>query len=1318
MGTGDLGNLFADVDTGCDPFVDHGGFGERIPVEGISRPAEHRSILLPPTPRCHRPSRGERVAQFQTQVTSGDNSPFSFDVFGDWGQVDSNGNNQDMANLFSQVAASGARFALTVGDNGYPNGSQINYGDLQQKGADTSAIFGPSFWSVAGSTIPLFTAAGNHGLSGSTHTDITTWTQDSAVSTSGGRYQGDSYCCVNGSATANYASEWYAFDAGPARFYLLDSAWGDTNSGNASPYANDAAAHFTPGTPEYDWLQNDLQTHPSGLKFAFSHYPFYSDNPTQGSDTSLQGTSNLEGLLGQYGVKIVFNGHAHLYERNNASAPGMPITYVTGGGGGLPEPVGPCHSYDAYGIGWSPTKLKGSACGSAQPPPAASNVFHFLKVTVSGTTVTVAPTDELGRTFDVQTYSFGGTTLPDTVVDSQPNTPTNATTAAFTFHSTVTPATFACSLDGAAATSCTSPVSYTGLAGAAHTFRVTATTTTGSDPTPAVANWTIDTTLPTVPAGLVGSAGSPTLVNLTWNASTDSSGIAGYDVARNGTTIGSVGAATTSYTDTTASPSTTYQYSVRARDNAGNASDFSTPASVTTPASGSGASLVQSAGSSTATVTFGVPSTPGDLLVLSASVFTGLSKPITAVSDGQNTWTKVGAFAVSGQNSDGEMWYSPNAASVSSITVTTGATTVALKASEFSGVAATSPLEGSAGAANTGTTANSGSATPASSNDLAVGFVAGHSNAQAIGVSSAGYIVQSQQTATSPSIATVVTGYQPLGAPNAQSFAGTFPAGMYWSSGVAFFRTSGGTPPPPPNDFSMVAAPSSVTVTAGQSGSSSVSTTVTSGVAQTVALSVSGLPAGASASFSPASITSGQSSTLSVVTSASTPVGTTSLTVTGTGASATHTTPLSLTVNAPSSNDFSMVAAPSSVTVTAGQSGSSSVSTTVTSGVAQTVALSVSGLPAGASASFSPASITSGQSSTLSVVTSASTPVGTTSLTVTGTGASATHTTPLSLTVNAPSSNDFSMVAAPSSVTVTAGQSGSSSVSTTVTSGVAQTVALSVSGLPAGASASFSPASITSGQSSTLSVVTSASTPVGTTSLTVTGTGASATHTTPLSLTVTPIATSAPALAQSTGATETTTATSLVATFTNPTTAGNLLVLSASVYTGATNHITSITDSAGNTWTRIGAFSVASHNSDGEMWFSANAASVTSVTAHLGAAATMALGVQEFSGLAPTPLDVAAGTAGTSTAAASGPATATGANELAVGFVTGHANAQTMTVTSAGYTALPQRTSTGTIASVVTGYKVLGAGSGESFTASFGTAMYWATGIAIFRPAS
>jgi hypothetical protein len=252
-----------------------------------------------------------------------------------------------------------------------------------------------------------------------------------------------------------------------------------------------------------------------------------------------------------------------------------------------------------------------------------------------------------------------------------------------------------------------------------------------------------------------------------------------------------------------------------------------------------------------------------------------------------------------------------------------------------------------------------------------------------------------------------------------------------------------------------------------------------------------------------------------------------------------------------------------------------------------------------------------------------------------------------------------------------------------------------------------------------LTISTSASTPVGTVTVTVTGTGASATHTTSISLTVNPVvASGSPKLVRTTGASEAAAATTLTGTFPSPTTSGDLLVLSASVYTGTTNHITSVTDSAGNTWTRIGAFSVASHNSDGEMWYSPNAASVTTVTVNVAAAATIALSAQEFSGIATaSPLDVSAGTANTSNTPSSGPAAATAANELAVGFVAGHANAQTITVTAAGYTAQPQQTSTGTIATVVTGYKVLASAGSETFTASFGTAMYWAAGVAIFKGA-
>jgi hypothetical protein len=47
-------------------------------------------------------------------------------------------------------------------------------------------------------------------------------------------------------------------------------------------------------------------------------------------------------------------------------------------------------------------------------------VYHFLLVSVNGTNVTVTPTDSLGRTFDVQTYSLGGAPPPDVTPPSKP----------------------------------------------------------------------------------------------------------------------------------------------------------------------------------------------------------------------------------------------------------------------------------------------------------------------------------------------------------------------------------------------------------------------------------------------------------------------------------------------------------------------------------------------------------------------------------------------------------------------------------------------------------------------------------------------------------------------------------------------------------------------------------------------------------------------------------------------------------------------------------------------------------------------------------
>jgi subtilisin family serine protease len=108
------------------------------------------------------------------------------------------------------------------------------------------------------------------------------------------------------------------------------------------------------------------------------------------------------------------------------------------------------------------------------------------------------------------------------------------------------------------------------------------------------------------------------------------------------------------------------------------------------------------------------------------------------------------------------------------------------------------------------------------------------------------------------------------------------------------FVVNDGTPPA--NDFSVSVSPTSGSVAAGGSATTTVGTATTAGSAQSVSLSASGLPAGATASFSPASVTSGGSSTLTISTTASVAGGTYPITVTGTGSSGSRTATYTLTV--------------------------------------------------------------------------------------------------------------------------------------------------------------------------------------------------------------------------------------------------------------------------------------------------------------------------------------------------------------------------------------------------------------------------------------
>ncbi|MEZ0472355.1 glycosyl hydrolase family 18 protein [Luteimonas salinilitoris] len=98
-----------------------------------------------------------------------------------------------------------------------------------------------------------------------------------------------------------------------------------------------------------------------------------------------------------------------------------------------------------------------------------------------------------------------------------------------------------------------------------------------------------DDTPPSVPTGLRSPSQTASSITLAWDASTDNaggSGVAGYDVYRDGTLVGSP--ATTGYTDSALTADSTYAYRVRARDHAGNPSGLSPQISAGTLPGGGG----------------------------------------------------------------------------------------------------------------------------------------------------------------------------------------------------------------------------------------------------------------------------------------------------------------------------------------------------------------------------------------------------------------------------------------------------------------------------------------------------------------------------------------------------------------------------------------------------------------------------------------------------------------------------------------------------------------------------------------------------------
>ena len=334
-------------------------------------------------------------------------------------------------------------------------------------------------------------------------------------------------------------------------------------------------------------------------------------------------------------------------------------------------------------------------------------------------------------------------------------------------------------------------------------------------------------------------------------------------------------------------------------------------------------------------------------------------------------------------------------------------------------------------------------------------------------------------------------------------------AGWGSPNGSGLLNALAGSPTP---SFRLASSPSSVMITQGGSGgTSTITVTDLGGFSGSVTLAASGLPSGVTATFSTNPTTS--TSTLTLTASSTATTGTATVTITGTSGGLTATTTASLTVNAASSPNFSLSASPTSLTITQGSSGASTITIKSTGSFNFATTLSATGLPSGVTATFSTNPVTppgnGGTTSTLTLTASSSATTGTAALTITGVSGSITQTTTIALTVNASSgTKNFTLSLSPSSFTIDDRGNVSTNLTVTSVNGFNSAVELSVNEFPSGVSATATANPLTPPANGTATVTitwrASRRAPSGTTTIELIGTSGSLSNSIPVTITVAP----------------------------------------------------------------------------------------------------------------------------------------------------------------------------------------------------------------------
>src|SRR5258708_2853154 len=211
-----------------------------------------------------------------------------------------------------------------------------------------------------------------------------------------------------------------------------------------------------------------------------------------------------------------------------------------------------------------------------------------------------------------------------------------------------------------------------------------------------------------------------------------------------------------------------------------------------------------------------------------------------------------------------------------------------------------------------------------------------------------------------------------------------------------------GSSPAPAGDFTLTATPASLSLVAGGGGQQiSVNAVPANGFTGMVNVAIAGLPLGVTAQPATLTLTPGIAQTVTLTAGANAATGSAMVTFTGTSGALSHSATVSATIAAPPP-DYTLTLSPASVTIVGGPAGAAvSVMVAAVNSFTGTVAVVITGLPAGVTANPATLSLAPGVAQSTTLTASLNAAAATSTVTFTGTSGSISHSATLALTVQA-----------------------------------------------------------------------------------------------------------------------------------------------------------------------------------------------------------------------------------------------------------------------------------------------------------------------------